>query len=254
MKTKFTFIFAIAMLVAVGLNAQTVLLTEGFNGTTIPDGWTQIDADGDGFMWEIKGAPGVTGNGGEGNAVTSASWQDGQVLTPDNYLITPAVAGAETVKYFASGQDAAYPAEHYAVMASSTGTAAADFTVVFEETMTAKPQGTWYERNIELPAGTVYVAFRHYNVSDQFWLNIDDVEISGTPTSITNLQQQGIRVIGGKGMLTISANDAAAAQIFNVTGQLVNTVSLSKTETTIQLSAGVYLVRVGKNVAKVLVK
>ncbi|WP_459995963.1 hypothetical protein, partial [Prevotella dentasini] len=28
--------------------------------------------------------------------------------------------------------------------------------------------GQWYEYNVDLPAGTRYVAFRHYNCTDQF--------------------------------------------------------------------------------------
>ena len=42
-------------------------------------------------------------------------------------------------------------------------------------------QGTWYQKSVDLSeyAGQeVYIAFRHFNVSDQFVINIDDVELS----------------------------------------------------------------------------
>ena len=58
---------------------------------------------------------------------------------------------------------------------------------------------------------------------------------------------------GGNGMITINNANAATAQIFNIAGQLVNTVNLSKS-TTVQVPAGVYVVRVGNAVQKVLVK
>ncbi|PDP44340.1 hypothetical protein CLI82_10910, partial [Porphyromonas gingivalis] len=83
--------------------------------------------------------------------------------------------------------------DHYAVMISKTGTNAGDFTVVFEETPNginkggarfglsteadgAKPQSVWIERTVDLPAGTKYVAFRHYNCSDLNYILLDDIQ------------------------------------------------------------------------------
>ena len=69
-----------------------------------------------------------------------------------------------------------------------------DFTLIFEETVpTSKKssEGTRIttttdnrglspvERNITLPTGTKYVAFRHYNSSNNNYLYVDDVTISG---------------------------------------------------------------------------
>ncbi|WP_200879158.1 choice-of-anchor J domain-containing protein, partial [Porphyromonas gulae] len=81
-----------------------------------------------------------------------------------------------------AAQDAAWAGEHYAVYASSTGNDAANFTnALLEETLTAKSvvtapeairgtraQGTWYQKTVQLPAGTKYVAFRHFNCTDFF--------------------------------------------------------------------------------------
>ena len=160
--------------------AQTTLLTEGFEAGEVPAGWTLIDADGDGNNWEsdpFNEEPGQGRNGGK--CISSASFINNfGPVTPDNYLITPMVTGATQVKYWVSGQDAAYAGEHYAVCASSTGTAAADFTIIFEETVTgAKVQGVWHERSVNLPSGTKYVAFRHYDCTDMFYLNLDDVSV-----------------------------------------------------------------------------
>ncbi len=62
-----------------------------------------------------------------------------------------------------------------------------------------------------------------------------------------------LNAFGGNGIITINYADAATAQIFNVAGQLVNSVNLSKS-TTVEVPAGVYVVRVGNAVQKVLVK
>ena len=72
---------------------------------------------------------------------------------------------------------------------------------------------------------------------------------TGIETEIVN----SLEVFGGNGMITINNADAATAQIYNVTGQLINTVNLSNS-TTVQVPAGIYIVRVGDAAQKVLVK
>lgn len=182
---------------------RDVLLTENFDSGTLPTGWTVIDNDGDGHNWKADNPF----DGHSGKCIASASYINGTgALTPDNYLITPLVEGAGVVNYFIAAQDAAWPAEHYGVYASSTGTNVADFTVVFEETMTAKgvratdaprgsrAQGTWYERTVNLPAGTKYIAFRHFDCSDYFWLNLDDVTVSGAVVMLYNVYRDGVKI------------------------------------------------------------
>lgn len=174
---------------------REVIFEEDFEGLEhlggFPEGWTTIDADGDGFNWYAINHTDYTGHSGTGLA-TSASW-NGAVLTPDNYLIIPQLFDEfdgfpKSINYWVSAQDSEWTSEHYAVMASSTGTNASDFTIVFEETLTAKGdknggergtnvQGVWYERIIDLPMDTKYIAFRHFNSSDIFRINIDDVAV-----------------------------------------------------------------------------
>lgn len=173
---------------------RTVLLSEGFesvaNEGTAPAGWLTVDADGDGNSWMGFRSPDVsilTPHGG--NAVMgSLSWNKRVDFTPDNYLITPLVEGATQVKFYYA-VNPGFPAEHYAVMASSTGTNVADFSVVYEETPTGRPdadktrgdkdsmQSGWIERTVNLPAGTKYVAFRHFQSSGQHFIFLDDVTI-----------------------------------------------------------------------------
>lgn len=194
-------------------NRVNTLLSENFESVVsegdLPNGWTTIDADGDGRNWyplNISSIPGHSGN----DFVTSASWS-GTALTPDNYLITPALLGATAVNYWVCAQDAAWAAEHYAVMISTTGTAPEDFSVVFEETLTAKEgqpngargtnvQGEWYERTVQLPlTGEVkYIAFRHYNSTNMFKINIDDVTVfSVAPADFTySLYRDGVEIAG----------------------------------------------------------
>ncbi|WP_373817416.1 C25 family cysteine peptidase, partial [Porphyromonas loveana] len=157
----------------------------------LPTGWTSIDADGDGNNWFIFGDN--QGHNG-GNTATSGSWMV-VPLTPDNYLVTPELnlPNGGTLKFWVCAQDGNYPADHYAVYASTSGNAATNFvTALLEETLSSKTahvpdaprgsraQGTWTQKTVQLPAGTKYVAFRHYNCTDAFRINIDDIEITAS--------------------------------------------------------------------------
>lgn len=168
-------------------NSRDYILEESFESAETPAGWTLIDGDGDGVDWffwtSADTTAGPSGYNGTAYTATSASWS-GSALTPDNYMITPALAienGSE-LTFAVEGQDPSYAAEHYAVLVSTTGTAVADFTDnLLEEESTA----AWVEKTLDLSAyagQTIYIAFRHYNISDMFRLNIDEVKVSGGST------------------------------------------------------------------------
>ena len=184
---------------AKGINFSTDFEDLPTGSTGIPTGWTGIDADGDGYQWyglKDSGTPTIIpGHSGTG-LMSSASWQT-VAFTPNNWLITPQItieANGE-VEYWVSAQDDLYPGEHYGVYISTTGTNVSDFTLLFEETMTAKSmgtkgdpkginaQGTWYLRTVDLSSytGDVYIAFRHFNCTDKFRLNLDDVTVTSEP-------------------------------------------------------------------------
>lgn len=170
--------------------AMRSLLDEGFESGT-PLSWKLIDADGDGQNWSVKTFSGHSGS----RCVSSASYTSSTgALTPDNYLITPALSlpNGATLTCWVTAQDALYASEHWGIFASSTGTATSDFRELMSETLQAKTgrtdelreaatrgraQGNWYQKTVAIPAGTKYVAFRHYNCTDQFWINLDDVKI-----------------------------------------------------------------------------
>ena len=169
--------------------------TTDFDDGTL-QGWTAVDADGDGYHWEKSMNLGfeVYGHNGSNGFVLSRSWYDG-ILYPDNYLISPHTALGGSITFYACAQDNAYAAEHFGVAVSTVSTNPSDFTTIQEWTMTAKgggtptsttrsgnrTQGTWYEYTVDLSAyagQSGYVAIRHFNCYDMFWLNIDDITIS----------------------------------------------------------------------------
>ena len=162
---------------------------EGFEGTTFPpSGWSLVDNDADNNNWFSYSIAGVARNGTK--CAASASWSN-VALTPDNWLVSPQLvipaAGTYYLEYFIGAQDPAWPAEKYGVFISQTNTAPASFTEVFSETLSA---GGWNQRVINLSpyAGkSIFIAFRHYDCTDQFYIKLDDVYVGTTagPVSIT---------------------------------------------------------------------
>ena len=167
-------------------------ITADFEDGTLGD-WTTIDADGDGnawFAWTSTSGP--QGHGGSVYTATSASYSS-VALTPDNYLVSPAITLGGTLHFWACAQDASWAAEHFGVALSTTNnTSASAFTMITDEwVMTAKgqgqptddtrsgnrAQGQWYEYTVDLSgySGTGYVAIRHFNCTDMFRLNVDDI-------------------------------------------------------------------------------
>ncbi len=145
----------------------------------VPAGWSSIDADGDGYTWyHLNQNPG-SGNwnchSGYGH-LTSASYSGG-VLYPDNWLISPKVTFNGNLSFWAAGQDPSYASEVFAVYVS-TGNPTIDEFVKVSDDITATGEVTEYTFDLSAYAGQEgYVAIRHYNVSDMFRLNIDDVLI-----------------------------------------------------------------------------
>ena len=197
MKKIFTLFFALFMM-AFCAKAQ-YLLQEGFEDVAsgagvLPSGWIVIDADNDGNNWYVlnnsqSSSGGYIIHSGEGHA-TSASYNNGSPLTPDNWLISPAVTltANATLTFWVAGQDPSYAAENYSVYISTTTSSnptTADFTT---QLMTGTATGTMTQQSVNLSSytgQTVRIAFRHHNVTDMFRLNLDDVEIFAQPTGPT---------------------------------------------------------------------
>ncbi|WP_316931803.1 choice-of-anchor J domain-containing protein, partial [Porphyromonas gulae] len=169
---------------------RSELLNENFEGDDIPAGWTALDADGDGNNWGVQLNQFTRGERealaplrASNVAISYSSLNQGGgylPLTPNNFLITPKVEGAKKISYkVGSPGNQSWSHDHYALCISKTGTAASDFEIIFEETMVYSQGGANFTREKDLPDGTKYVAFRHYNCTDVLAIVIDDVVITG---------------------------------------------------------------------------
>ena len=205
MKKLFTLVIALFAL-AICAKAQVAVFSETFDAG-MPSGWTQIDANNDGYGWEHCSNPvsyfaagaDLSGSGHNSSTgfVLSGSYSNvtSSAITPDNWLITPTITltSNSTLSFYVSAQDANYAAEHYGVyITTGAGTSTSDFTLLFEETIDnnggSRTQGAWKQKTYNLATytgQTVRIAFRHFNCNDEFVLNLDDVEILAQPTTPT---------------------------------------------------------------------
>ena len=160
------------------------------------DEWTLIDADGDGNNWMLKNAKTYSGE----YVLISQSYDNtlGQ-LHPDNWAFTPPIelTSDNYLCFWITAQDQNYPSEHYAVYITETAPTAENVdgcAVLIPERIYPEgdPVANWdngYQRHVvKIPdtydGKTVYIGFRHFNCTDWFWLNLDDVAISeGNPVA-----------------------------------------------------------------------
>ena len=160
--------------------------TEGFEGTSAI-GFTFIDNDNDGFNWTMTNNSTLSHTGS--GLISSASYDNDtyEALTPDNWMILPTfVLPNDTTQeiflsWYDKGQDPSYAAEFYSVYISTTERSVSSFTsttAVYSGTSTDE----WVKRTVNLTAyagQTINIAFRHYNITDMFMLNIDDIRVGG---------------------------------------------------------------------------
>ena len=143
--------------------------------------WTTIDADGDTYNWTLSPTGEGYGHNGSNGVVMSYSYSNySGALNPNNYLVSPQLAitaNNHYVTFYAAALDETYPADHFGLAVSTTGTNAADFNMLQEWTMTAK-QGGWHEYTVDLNSYVgqeIYIAIRHFNSQDNFCLCVDDI-------------------------------------------------------------------------------
>ena len=157
----------------------------------LPDGWTTINADGDAYDWfvwdPIAAGYDETGDGIRLNGTkcaTSASYVS-VPLFPDNWLITPKVTLTGDLSFYAAGQDPSYAAEVFAVyVCTGDPTNPDNFVKVSEDIVATSPIQQYIIDLSDYEGMEGYIAFRHYNISDMFRLNIDDVLIGEIPEPV----------------------------------------------------------------------
>jgi gliding motility-associated-like protein len=152
-----------------------------------PQAWMTNDADGDGFDWTPAD---LTGFGTPidflGSIVYSESWDSatGDVLFPDNYLISPAVdlsglSGSLTLQFDVVAFEEDFFAENYSVYVVTDLADLGTATPVLSETLS--DGFVVFNRTIDISSfagqAQVFIVFRHHDCFDQFILIIDNIGV-----------------------------------------------------------------------------
>lgn len=165
---------------------------DDFNDENVSN-WTRYDVDGDGKQWAdvfvIKNDVGVPVTP---VSLISRSWA-GAPLTPNNWIVSPAIdltaaTGAVNLSWKVQCAAAEWDEEKYSVYVSTSSDMAALLAspVAFSETYNDPADaGTQYLRTLDvssLVGQTIYVAFRHHDVTDKDFISIDDVTVAKPAT------------------------------------------------------------------------
>lgn len=183
-------------------------------------GWTTLDANGDGLDWVVYSTntvytsyqPGPDGHNSNemlasGSYVSNSnSDYSNQDITPDNFLISPRVKLGGTISFWAKGLDPIDCKEVFGVYYAARNnvpTRANQFTQIGSDQTTT---GEWRQYIFTLGTSDEngYVAIRHHNCSGQDMLCIDDIVItepggdwqtitsgiSGTSYNLTGLTEE----------------------------------------------------------------
>ena len=188
-----------ALTISIVFSAQTIYFTESFSDSTLGQ-FTATDADADGNNWTSNDFG--TGNG-EGPVATSASYDNTNgPLTPDNWLISPAVdlssvnsSSSVYLNWKVIAQDPAWPSENYTVYVA-TGDQITDFTAsstTFNEILLTST--VYMNRTLDISTfigQTIYFAARHHNCTDNFQLNMDDFVVVDSVNNTTEILTNSI--------------------------------------------------------------
>ncbi len=172
---------------------STLPFAENFNAYEDTDDflansdWITVDANNDGYNWYLHVMD-------DTNVMASESW-DGEPLEPENYLISPAISipdltddmAATALLFDIAATGSNYYEEKYKVVVSTTGNDVSDFEdgdILLEETL-GEEESDWNfsPRQLALAdyAGeTIYLAFVHFDCTDQDRLVINNVSVQKT--------------------------------------------------------------------------
>ena len=142
--------------------------------------FTFVDADGDGngWAWINDKVKTHSGNG----ILYSASYDNSTgALTPDNWIITPKVKLGGQFSFWACSQEntAMYANEKFQVfLCQGDNWTSVDDFIAISDIYTSTVNYEQIVADLSAYDGYGYLAIRHYNCTDQFWLDIDDMEVS----------------------------------------------------------------------------
>jgi len=241
---------------------QTIVYQDDFNDEDISD-WTLYDEDGNDVNWTVTQIQDQNDNPVGTPVLRSFSWNQAP-LTPDNYAVSPAIdlsnaSGTITLEWVVTAADESWTDENYTVYVTDAGNTVADVnsaTINFNELVSDNGPGGLdnpYTKTLDISSlagsSSVYVAFRHHNVTDQFTIEIDDVSVTADNLSTDEFAQVSFEFfVNDNDQLNLSANKGfKKINIFDLSGKQVMSQELSSNNENVsiqKLANGLYLAKV----------
>lgn len=242
------------------VNAQETTFSFNFNNNTF-DGWTGIDADGDGNTWELHNT--TTSGGMDGTYGLYSSCYNAGELTPDNYIFTSEtylITENSQLHFFHCQSDMIYFNENFGVIVSEDGI---NFLEIWSKKYTEPyPNDKWGEEFVDLSeyAGkNMYIGFRHHNCSgvDANGIRIDNVELISVESVPENEITFNIYPNPASDFVKLTAvnSQLSKARVYNSLGMLIDEIELDSDEVEINISnyvAGTYFVNVDEKIVKII--
>lgn len=172
-----------------------VIFSEDFENEDVLDDWLFADMDDDGYNWEYSDE--LVSHSGIGMVFSQSFINGVGALEPDNWIVTPAInVGTDAyISFWVTAQDPDWCEEHFGVYitedldnmanlyeATLPVTDAYEEEVMVVEGAEGPINVLWQRISVKVPAAfaskSVYVAFRHFDCSDMYYLNLDDVMVT----------------------------------------------------------------------------
>jgi len=225
------------------MNAQVQVWKDDFNDEDVSD-WMLYDDDGDeiqfGDIFQIMNN--TTQQPVTPVSLISRSWQQ-VALTPDNWAVSSAIdiskaQGTLTLSWITQVAAAAWDLEKYAVYVSTSPDQAsllASPVKVVETLGQGTNAGTPVNHTLDLTSfigqPQIYVAFRHYDCTDQDFLSIDDVTVKATSLlAVSDVSKKAVSIYPNPTTeaLILNVNSKInSADIYDLSGKLVRNVTVS---------------------------
>lgn len=265
-------LFSLLAVAAFSANAQTVVYSEDFNSATVdnpPAGWVFQDMDGDGYNFgDMYFVPNSAGEPSTPVSLISRSWQVSP-LTPNNTATSPLIdltnaSGAITLEWkVTAANNVSWNSENYSVYVHTVEDV---YEAVFEEpvfTETYTGAGGFpgvQTKTVDISsfAGqSVFVTFRHHDVTDMDYLSLDDVTVKAEVLGVADMNAAKVSVypnpVKDEFKLNLSAayNSAKTeVTVTDLTGKKVKTFAAGESYNVSDLGKGVYILTITDGVNK----
>ena len=226
----------------------------GFDDELEMSNWNYVDRDGDGYNWALASDINASAYAHSGaDAAIGFSYMNNTALSPDNWMITPAITLPNITTLRAEWYDRGFSSQYadkYSVYIDTIDGSVEHFLATSAKFTRTVSNTSWTHRQINLGnyAGkTIYIAFRHWNSTDKYIFSIDDLRVYNTnPTvGIDDVADINVALYPNpvNDQLRVDVDGLREVNVMDLSGRVLMTVNSNLVDMS-AMASGVYYVRV----------